>query len=161
MQESSISIHNNIGLVIGLCSHSPISFKISIGKAAVLLLLVFATIFLDPVAVSGGCGLVCPKPKLPCTETQKNYIVRNVCNCFVLSSNPSRILPAYDDSCCRSVRTLQSGGVGTMQCIIDLLTASERRVYDVSAMLNLKTHCTQRPSVSSPVLPENEVKIVC
>lgn len=136
-----------------------LGIKMSSGKAAVLLLLVCATISLEPV--SGGCGL-CPKPKPPCTETQKNYIVRNVCNRFVLSSNPSRILPTYDDRCCQSVRTLQSGGVGMMQCLVDLLTASERGIYDVSAMLNLKTHCTQLPSSSTaPVLPENEVKIVC
>ncbi|PUZ44117.1 hypothetical protein GQ55_8G064400 [Panicum hallii var. hallii] len=97
---------------------------------AFLLLLVFTTMSPDPV--SGGCWFC----KKPCTKTQKNYIIVDIC--------------------CKEVRTLQSNGEGMMQCLVDLLARQERVEYDVTVMLYLKTYCTQPPF---PVPPHHEVMV--
>lgn len=89
------------------------------GKVALFLLIVFAIAFEHPVIGTGKC-----------TDKEKKDILQH-CEDYLKHGNPT---PSLHSPCCAAALEVP---ILDMQCIIDLLTAKEKKEYKEANILQL------------------------
>ncbi|KAF8711347.1 hypothetical protein HU200_029375 [Digitaria exilis] len=95
------------------------------GKLALLVLLVFAVVFLHPVIGN--------KHKI-CTKIEKDNILKH-CEDYTSNAGPE---PPLHSSCCAAALEVPDLD---MQCIIDLLTADEKSIHNENNIMELSRLC--------------------
>ncbi|CAL4985144.1 unnamed protein product [Urochloa decumbens] len=99
-----------------------------LGKGAILLVLVCAIVFLDPVV-----------GKYPtCTATQKKDILKK-CRRFIKHIEGSVLIGG---PCCKAVRMVPNRN---MLCVIALLSDSEKRYFSQVTIMKLQELCKLSP----------------